>query len=109
VRGALPAALVTAVLVGLPAGPAAARVEPVAPIDPVVPLDPFATQPEGCIVPAVLASREPCAPLHSPRPDRASACNLPVIYLGGRPGPCPPQQEPPESRIVPLVPSDLSR
>ena len=102
-RGAWPAALVAGVLIGLPAGPAAARV------DPVVPLDPFATQPESCIVPAGFAFPGQCAPLRSPGRDRASACNLPVVYLGGRPGPCPPRPEPPESRIVPLVPSDLSR
>lgn len=102
-RGAALTALAAVVLIGLPAAPAEARV------DPVVPFDPFAEPHPSCVVPAVSGLGTPCGPLRSPKADRATACTLPVVYLGGRPGPCPRQEEPPESRIVPLAPSDLSR
>lgn len=83
------------VLIALPA-PSQARV------DPVVPLDPFPAAPDTCVVPAADLVRGPCSPLRAPDRSRGTACNLPVVYLGGRPGPCPDPQAPPESRIVPL-------
>ena len=102
-RGAPLAALIAVVLIGLPAAPADARV------DPVVPLDPFPTPPEGCIVPALFVPAEPCSPLRSPGETRGLACTLPAVYLGGTPGPCPEQREPPDSRVIPLVPAEISR
>ena len=102
-RGEALTGLAAVVLIGFLAAPAEARV------DPVVPLDPFAEPHSACVVPAVSGLGTPCGPLLSPEADRATACNLPVVYLGGRPGPCPHREEPPESRIVPLAPSELSR
>jgi hypothetical protein len=97
------AALIAVVLVGLPAAPADARV------DPAVPLDPFPAPPEDCIVPALFVPGEPCSPLRSPGDKRGLACTLPAVHLGGTPGPCPERREPPESRIIPLMPAELSR
>jgi hypothetical protein len=93
---AVPAVLV---LIALPA-PSQAQVEP------VVPLDPFPAAPDTCVVPAADPVGVPCSPFRAPERSRGTACNLPVIYLGGRPGPCPDPQAPPEGQIVPL---ELSR
>jgi hypothetical protein len=71
------AALIAVVLVGLPAAPADARV------DPAVPLDPFPAPPEDCIVPALFVPGEPCSPLRSPGDKRGLACTLPAVHLGG--------------------------
>ena len=92
-----------AVAMTLTAAPAQARVEP------VVPLDPFAATPDSCVVPALFAPGTPCSPLRSPERDRAVACNLPVVYLGGRPGPCPERRQPPDSRVIPLGAAGVTR
>ncbi len=106
-------AVTTAVaLIGLPAPPVAAQLEPVAVIAPdprpeLVPdPKPFGTTPESCVVPAMALLEPRCPSPRSPGDTRGTACTLPVVYLGGKPGPCPERQEPPRSRIVPL---DLSR
>jgi hypothetical protein len=91
-----------AVATALTTAPAHARV------DPVVPLDPFAAVPDSCVVPALLA-RASCSLLRAPERDRAVACNLPVVYLGGRPGPCPERRQPPENRVIPLSPAGFTR
>ena len=97
-------AIVTAVvLIGLPAARADARADPVAHVDP------FAATPQSCIVPALFRSGAPCSPLRAPQRGWITACNLPVLYLGGTPGPCPESQDSPESRIIPLAPAEISR
>jgi hypothetical protein len=94
---------VAAVAMTLTTAPAQARV------DPLVPLDPFAATPDSCVVPALFRPGPPCSPLRAPERDRAVACNLPVLYLGGRPGPCPERRQPPESRVIPIGPEGLTR
>jgi hypothetical protein len=89
--------------VGLTTTPAHARV------DPIVPLEPFVSEPESCIVPAAHTAEGPCSPHRAPDLFEGGACNLPVVYLGGPPGPCPEREAPPESRIIPIGPTDLSR
>ena len=91
------------VLIGLPAAPADAQADPVAHVDPLV------ATPGSCIVPALFRPGAPCSPLRSPQRGRIAACTLPVVYLGGTPEPCPEREEPPESRIIPLVPAEISR
>ena len=88
---------------GLTTAPADAR------IDPIVRDDPFAATPDSCVVPALFRPGFPCSPPRSLERDRAIACNLPALYLGGRPGPCPDRREPPESRIIPLGPTAFTR
>ena len=88
----------------LTTGPSA--VAPPAPVvDPVRP-----PAPTGGVGPAG-DLLEPSCPMPRPPgnlgPD--AACNLPVVYLGGPPGPCPDRREPPESRVIPVGPDLLSR
>ena len=78
-------------------------------VDPVVPEDPFASSPDSCIVPAAQAGEGPCSAPRAPDLFEGGACTLPVVYLGGPPGPCPERATPPESRIIPIGPADLSR
>ncbi len=102
-------------LIALVSPPVAAQVVPVATSDPeprseLIPDPrPFETTPEGCIVPAMGSLEPPCPSPRSPGDTRGNACTLPVVYLGGEPGPCPERQGPPRSRIVPLVPAGITR
>jgi hypothetical protein len=88
-------------LIGLPATPADARVEPVVLTRP-------APTPEACVVPAS-DLRFHCGPLRSPDRLHAAACNMPAVYLGGRPGPCPAPEGPPQSLVIPIRTPDLIR
>ncbi len=105
----------TVALIGLSAPPASAQLDPVAAVAPdpggeLVPAPgPFETPSEGCVVPALAPLEPPCPSPRLPGDTRGGACNLPVVYLGGTPGPCPERQEPPRSRIIPLDLSGLSR
>ena len=92
-----------AVAMSLTTAPAQARV------DPLVRLDPFVATPDSCVVPALFRPGLPCSPLLTPERGRTVACNLPVLYLGGRPGPCPEGRQPPESQVVPLGPAGFTR
>ena len=98
-------------LIGLPtvpAVPAHAQADPVARVVWTAPTPPEIDPPESCVVPAA-ELRVPCGPFRSPERSGGEACNLPAVYLGGRPGPCPERQAPPESRIIPVVRSGFSR
>ena len=114
-RALLVVAAITAVLAAGSLGPvpsAVAQPEPVA--DVVVErlvTDPFPPPaPEGCIVPAADLLEPACPGPRSPgRLGADVACNLPVVYLGGTPGPCPERREPPESQVVPIGPDLLTR
>ena len=93
-------ALAVAAAVALigPTPPAGAQVDPVIP-----------PAPEPCIVPASYLTGQSCTSPRTPDRVRESACNLPVVYLGGRPGPCPEPEAPPDSRFVPILPQGVSR
>ena len=101
-RTALAVTAMTVSLLGS-AAPALARPDPV--------VDPFRPPaPTGCVVPAGDLLDPSCPGPHPPGQLGAdAACNLPVVYLGGPPGPCPDRREPPESRVIPAGPDLLSR
>jgi hypothetical protein len=100
------------VLIGLLAPPVDAQVDPAAAIasdrgQELVPgPSPFEAPTEGCVVPAMAPLEPRCPSPRFPGDTRGGACTLPVVYLGGTPGPCPKRQGPPSSRVIPL---DLSR